>query len=167
MFDIGDWVVYGIHGVCKIIGVEKQMVDHRRKPFFVLQPLASKESRFFLPKDNPTALAKLRTVLNQQQLQDILTSKEVEDDNWIEDENHRRQYYKDLITHGDRIDILKMVASLHRYKDSLAESGRKFHLCDDNFLRDAEKLISSEVALVMDLPMEEAKQYLHQQLHVS
>ena len=26
MYQIGDWVVYGIHGVCHIIGEEKQLV---------------------------------------------------------------------------------------------------------------------------------------------
>ena len=40
------------------------------------------------------------------------------------------------------------------------EAGKKFHLCDDNFLRDAEKLMSSEIALVLEMTMEQARDYL-------
>ena len=43
------------------------------------------------------------------------------------------------------------------------EAGKKFHLCDDNFLRDAEKLISSEIALVLDMTMEQARDYLRRE----
>ena len=40
----------------------------------------------------------------------------------------------------------------------------RFHQSDDNFLRDAEKLLSSEIALVMELSQEEARNYLREQL---
>jgi RNA polymerase-interacting CarD/CdnL/TRCF family regulator len=42
--------------------------------------------------------------------------------------------------------------------------GKKFHLADDNFLRDAEKLLASEIAVVMDMQPDEARNYLRNQL---
>ena len=57
-----------------------------------------------------------------------------------------------------------MVCSLYRYRDAQVASGKKFHQCDDNFLRDAEKLLASEIALVLEMPPEEAKVYLREQL---
>lgn len=38
------------------------------------------------------------------------------------------------------------------------------HLCDENFLRDAEKLLSGEVAIVMEMEYDRAREYLRQQL---
>ena len=75
-------------------------------------------------------------------------------------ESRRKLYYKELITRGDRKEILQTIHSLYRYKAAQMEAGKKFHLCDDNFLRDAEKLMSSEIALVLEMTMEQARDYL-------
>lgn len=164
MFQIGDYVVYGVHGVCRVVGMEKQLVNRRRSLFMVLEPLAQTESRFYLPTEKPAAMAKLKAVISRDELIELLTSDLVHQGEWIQDENQRKQYYRELIGSGDRISLMKMVSSLYRYKESQLASGRKFHLSDDNFLRDAEKLLSSEIALVMEMTQEEARKYLRERL---
>ena len=164
MYQAGDWVVYGIHGVCRVIGTEKQLVNRKRTQYLVLEPLSQAESRFYLPMENPAALAKLKAVLSRDELTSLICSEEVRQDVWIQEENRRKQYYRELICSGDRIALLKMVSTLYRYKSEQLASGRKFHQSDDNFLRDAEKLLASEIALVMELPQEGARNYLREQL---
>ena len=109
-------------------------------------------------------MGKLKTVLTREEMESLLSSHEIRKDCWIREENQRKQYYRDLIGSGDRTSLLQMVSSLYRYKDEQAAAGRKFHQCDDNFLRDAEKLVSSEIALVMGLSAEEARDYLRSRL---
>ena len=43
-------------------------------------------------------------------------------------------------------------------------AGRKFHQCDDNFLRDAEKLLTGEIAISMGMTHDEARTYLREKL---
>ena len=164
MYQAGDWVVYGIHGVCRVIGTEKQLVNRKRTQYLVLEPLNQAESRFYLPTENPTAMAKLKAVLCREELSALIGSEEVRQDAWIQEENQRKQYYRDLIGSGDRTALMKMVSTLYRYKAAQAAAGRKFHQSDENFLRDAEKLLASEISLVMELSLEEAKNYLREQL---
>ena len=166
MYQAGDWVVYGIHGVCRVVGTEKQLVNRKRTQYLVLEPLSQSESRFYLPTENPTAMAKLKPVLPADELAALLASEEVRRDVWIQEENLRKQHYRDLIGSGDRVALMQMVSSLYRYKAAQAASGRKFHQCDENFLRDAEKLLSSEIALAMSLSAEEARAYLRRMLDV-
>ena len=164
MYQVGDWVVYGIHGVCRVIGTEKQLVNRKRTLYLVLEPLAQAESRFYLPADNPTALAKLKRVLSPQELADLIDSEEVHKNTWIQEENRRKQHYRELIGSGDRIALMQMITTLYRYKEEQLASGRKFHQSDDNFLRDAERLLASEIALVMKLSQEDARNYLRERL---
>ena len=164
MFEKDQWVLYGIHGVCRVIGTEKQMVNRKRTEFLVLEPLSRGESRYYLPTGNPTALSKLKTVLSPQELTDLLASAESREYVWIHDEGARKQTYKDVINNSDRQMLLKLVSSLYRYRDEQAAAGRKFHLCDENFLRDAEKVLASEIALVLNMTPEEARNYLRAQL---
>lgn len=164
MYQSGEYVLYGIHGVCRVVGTEKQLINRKRTEFLVLEPLAQNESRFYLPTQNPTAMGKLKSVLSREEMLELLSSEQIREDCWIREENQRKQYYRDLISSGDRTALLQMVSSLYRYKDEQMAAGRKFHQCDDNFLRDAEKLLSSEISLVMDFSPEEARDYLRSQL---
>lgn len=156
--------MYGIHGVCRVAGTEKQLVNRKRTEYLVLESLSQTESKFYLPTANPTAMAKIKAVLPAQELRDLLASEEIRENVWIQEENQRKQTYRDLISSGDRTALLKMVNTLYRYKAAQAAAGRKFHQCDDNFLRDAEKLLTSEIALVLEMSQEEARDYLRQQL---
>ena len=156
--------MYGVHGVCRVVGTEKQLVNRKRTLYLVLEPLSQSESRFYLPADNPTARGKLRAVLSREELTALLGSDEVRRDVWIQEENRRKLHYRELIGSGDRVALMQMVATLYRYKAEQLAAGRKFHQSDDNFLRDAERLLASEIALVMELSPEDARNYLRQQL---
>lgn len=164
MYRSAEFVVYGVHGVCRVLGTEKQLVDRKRTEFLVLEPLAQSGSKFYLPVLNPTAMAKLKPVLTAQELTELLDSDQIREDCWIPDEGARKQAYRDLISSADRLKLLQMVTSLYRYRGQQEAAGRKFHLCDENFLRDAEKLLSSEISLVMDLPADQAREYLRRHL---
>lgn len=165
MYQSGEWVVYGIHGVCRVVGTEKQLVNRKRTEYLVLEPASSGESRFYLPTGNPTAMAKLKPVLPKEEMAALLASDEIRQDCWIKEENLRKQHYRDLISTGDRVSVMQMVTSLYRYRAEQQAAGRKFHQCDDNFLRDAEKLLASEIALVMDMTPEQARDHLRAELH--
>ena len=164
MYQSGDLFVYGIHGVCRVIGTEKQLVNRKRTEFLVLQPVSGGESRFYLPTGNPSAIGKLKKLMTADELKELLASDVIRRDCWISEENRRKQRYRELISGGDRISILQMLYALYRYKESQAAAGKKFHLCDDNFLRDAEKFFVSEISIVLEMSREEARDYLRGQL---
>ena len=164
MFELGSCVVYGIHGVCRVIGKEKQLVDRKRAEYLVLEPIGQNESRFYLPAANPIAMAKLKQVLSKKELENLISSNEVHVDCWIPEENLRKQRYRELISGGDRTALLQMVHTLYQHRQIQLVAGRKVHLCDENFLRDAERLVAGETAMVMSLEPEEAKQYIRAKL---
>lgn len=160
MFQCGDQVLYGIHGVCRILDLENRKIDRKIIEYFVLEPIDQPGARFYVPTQNKAAVAKLRPIISQQELDDLLRSDEACIDTWIEDENQRKQRYRDLITSGDRAALIRMVHTLHKHKKEQAAVGRKFHLCDENFLRDAEKLLSSEFSLVLNIEQNEVGNYV-------
>lgn len=164
MYQIGDQVLYGIHGVCRVVDLEERVVDRKRLTYLALEPEGQQGSRYLVPTHNETAMSKLRQVLTVPELEMLLHSDQVREDHWIRDENQRKQAYRELINSGDRAALMGMVATLYRHKAAQTAVGRKCHLCDENFLRDAEKLLSSEVSIVMGMDYNEARTYLSQQL---
>lgn len=166
MYQIGELVMYGIHGVCRVIDVETRTIDRRKMDYLVLEPQGQKESRYYVPAGNPNAMAKLRPMLSREALDELLLSAEVREDSWITDENARKQYYRELISCGDRVKLLRMIRSLYRHKQEQEAMGRKFHLCDENFLRDAQRLIDTEFSTVLGIPPVEVRSYVTEKLNV-
>ena len=164
MYQAGEYVVYGVQGVCRVLGKEKQLVNRKRTEYLVLEPLTRGEARFYLPSGNPTTMAKLRPLLSRDEMDALLGSDEIRKDCWISEENLRKQHYRDLLASGDRSALLQMLSAVYRHKDGQAAAGKKFHMCDDNFLRDAEKLLCSEICVVMEMSAEQARDFLRNHL---
>lgn len=165
MYQIGDQVVYGIHGVCCVVEQEERVIDRKRVTYLVLEPVGQDGSRYLVPIHNAAAMAKLRKKLSREELEDLLKSETIRVDGWITDENQRKQMYRELISSGDLAKLMQMVHTLYRHKNAQAAAGRKVHLCDENFLRDAEKLLASEAAIVLGMEYDQARKYLKENLN--
>lgn len=160
MYQQGDRVVYGIHGVCLVKGQEQRVLDRKIVTYLVLEPLGQEGARYLIPTHNEAAMGKLRPILTAEELETLLCSDEIRMDCWNRDENARKQRYRELIGSGDRISLLAMVHTLHRHKKNRSQAGQKIHLADENFLRDAERLLSGEIAAVKGISRAEAQAYL-------
>lgn len=166
MFKCGDKVLYGSHGICEILDVEIKKIDRKSIEYFILQPLEQPGARFYIPTQNEAALSKLRPILSAEEINTLLTEQAGEPDTWIADESQRKQRYKELISSGDRAALIRMIHALHQHRRLQQSAGRKFHLCDENFLRDAEKLLSAEFALVLNINQDEVGAYVQKVLNV-
>lgn len=160
VLQVGSQVVYGIHGVCSIIDIEVRTVDRKKVEYFVLAPNEQPNARFYVPMRNEAALSKLRPLLTKDELDALLSSEAAHQDCWVPDENRRKQKYRDLINSADRAALISMIRLLHRHREEQQAAGRKFHLCDENFLRDAHKLLCSEFSLVLGIPQSEVDAYI-------
>lgn len=157
-------MVYGIHGVCRIVDEEKRVIDRKRVSYLVLEPLGQPGSKYLVPTHNETAMGKLKVMLSREEMECLLRSPEIRNNAWIQDEGARKQTYRELISSGDRERLMEMVHTLYLHRARQAEAGKKCHMCDENFIRDAEKLLAGEVSVVLDMDPGEARLYLRQVL---
>ena len=163
MLETGQLVLYGIHGVCRITGTQLQKVDRKMVEYYVLAPVEQATSCFYVPVNNEAAVSKLRPLLTADELKALLACEEVKQDCWIAEENQRRLRYKEWIGSGDRVALIRIVRTLNRHRQQLKE-GKKFHVSDENFLRDALKLLSAEISTVLDIPADQVGVYLTENL---
>ena len=164
MLQVGMQVVYGIHGVCRITDAEIRIVDRKKVEYFVLEPRDQPGARFYVPTQNQAAVAKLRPLLTAEELDALLASEDTHQDCWIPVENLRKLKYRELINSGDRAALISMVRALYQHKEDQLAAGRKFHLCDENFLHDAQKLLLSEFSMVLGIPQSDVKTYIEKKL---
>ena len=164
MYQIGEQVVYGVHGVCCVTDLEERVIDRKKVTYLVLEPVGQGGARYLVPTHNAAAMGKVRRILGSQELEALMASDTVRSDGWVKDENARKNLYRELIGSGDRERLLQMVHTLYHHKARQAASGRKVHMCDDNFLRDAEKLLAGEISIVMNMDPDVARNYIREKL---
>ena len=139
--------------------LEEKKIDRKTICYFVLEPIDQPGSRYYVPAENQAALSKLRPLSTKEELQSLLTSPLAENV-WIADENRRKQYYRELVSSVNLKVMIDMIRCLRLHRRQQMEQGRKFHQCDENFLRDAQKILSTEIAMVMEIPDDQVEAYL-------
>lgn len=59
MYQSGDQVVYGVHGVCVVTGTEHRIVDRKQVDYLVLEPLDQPGTKFLVPSGNASRYGKI------------------------------------------------------------------------------------------------------------
>lgn len=159
-------MVYGIHGVCRIEDIECKNVEHKQVQYYVLRPCGQSGAVYYVPMHNAAAVAKMRKMLTAEQLNALLQAPQLRQDCWIGEENLRKERYRQLIARADCAELIAMVRFLRAHKQQQLNAGKKVHLCDENFLKDAQRLITAEVSQILNIRPDQVEGYIRGYLEV-
>lgn len=166
MYQAGAQVLYGVHGICNIVSIEPMRFGKTKADYYCLQPIIQPDARYYVPVNNEAAVAKMRPLMDRQNILDLLHSEEVCNECWIPEENQRKLRYRELLASGNRGELLQMIYTLHLQKKQVEQIGKKFHQCDESFLRDAERLLHSEFGYVLDLKPEQVTSFIIREMGI-
>ncbi len=166
MYSTGDTVVYGTQGVCRIEGTQTKRIRGEYVEYLVLRPVYDQNSTVFVPKKNEKLMTKMRDVLSAEEIYNIIQELPEKDPIWIEDDNIRKSKYQEMIDEGDRRKIMLIIKTLYRHRIEQEEKGRRLHQADEFILKQAEKLLHDEFALVLEIKPEEVVPFIMKQIDV-
>lgn len=166
MFSIGDTVVYGTQGVCRIEGTQTKRIRGEYVDYLVLRPVYDSNSTVFVPKNNEKLLSKMREILPADEIYRIIRELPEKDPVWIDDDNIRKAKYQEVIDEGDRSKIMLIIKTLHQHRIKQQEKGRRLHQPDEYILGQAEKLLYNEFALVLDIQPDEVVPFIMKQIEI-
>lgn len=151
MFGINDVIIYGTQGICRITGTEEKIVDGRKRNYFVLKPVNDIGATIFVPTDNELVLKKMRRLLTKSEIHKLIDSMGAENAVWVENENERKELYKNILTAGDHPALIKMLKAIYVHKKEREAEGKRLHMSDERFFKDAEQILYNEFQYVLDL----------------
>lgn len=164
MYQVGQELVYGLHGVCRVIREEQRRVDGKQMTYLSLEPVGQRGACFLVPTQNAVAMARLRPLMSRADMEALLQSGPQLPDAWIPEEPVRKQRYREYLAAAEGEALARMICALYRHRARQRAVGKKCHVSDENFLRDAEKLLSGEVAAVMELSEDQARGLIREKL---
>ena len=168
-FSIGDKVVYGGNGVCKITEIkEMSFFNEMPKKYYVLEPIFTKQtSVMYVPLDNEVMVAKIRPVIGRAealQLIETLSENKVE---WIEDKNLRKDRYNSIVARGTCEEIMGVIKAVLTHQARLVNEGKRLNMQDEKALVDAENRMNAELALALDMQPDEVPDFIRKEAKVA
>ena len=151
MFQINDVVVYGAQGVCEIVGIDEKKLNKVNKKYFVLKPKNDKGATFYVPTWNEKAWSKMRKVMTKKDVDALIDAMPNKTPIWIANENERRDTYKRILASGDQAEIIAMMQALFAHKKEREAEGKRLHMSDEHFMKDAEQLLYNEWQYVLNV----------------
>jgi len=149
MFQVNDVVVYSSQGVCEIVSIDERKIGEETKQYFVLKPKNDTGATFYVPTWNEKARAKMRRVMTKKEIDALIDSMPNQKPAWIANENDRKEAFRRILAGGDRAAIIAMAQALFSHKKEREAEGKRLHMSDEHFLKDAEQILYNEWQYVL------------------
>lgn len=154
MFCVGQTVLYGSSGVCTIDDVTEKRIGKNRLQYYVLKPLCAESSTVFVPTANKTLVGKIKSVMTEEEAQNMLAALP-DCGEWNENKQERSEAFRAVISGGSRVDLIRLIRLISFHGREQNAKGKRLHLSDERFLKEAEKMICEEFSLVLRLDRSE------------
>lgn len=164
MFNVNDTILYGTHGICKITDITEQKFNGSTNKYYILQPLHNTSSTIYVPMDNEKLIAKMRRILSEEEIYELIKAMPDKNGAWIENKNERNEYFRSILSNGDRAEIIKLIKIIYQHKEELKAIGKKLHASDEQFFKEAEKVIYDEFALVLNIRYDQVLPFIVDQI---
>lgn len=151
MFNVGDKVVYPMHGAGIIEGIEeKEILGEKRKYFIMRMPIG--DMKVMVPVDNIEEVG-VREIINSSELDRVISilkgNKTAMPQNW----NRRYRINMDKIKSGDIFEIAAVVRNL-----LMMDMEKGLSTGERKMLSSAKQMLLSEMVLVADSNLEKIEQ---------
>lgn len=157
MFKMGDIIVYGAQGVCKIESIESKQIGKQTTDYYVLKPIFNENTAVFVPVNNELLASKMQDVLTKSQAKELAEKAADIDIIEVKDETQKRELYKAILSSSDREKFIALIKTIRLERDTRRQNNKKLNINDEQTLRKAELLLYNELAFVYGVEPDEAK----------
>ncbi len=155
MFSIGDYVMYGAEGVCRIVAIEELDLTGESLPYYRLAPESDRSSTIFVPIANSILTDRIKPMLTEDEVRALLKEKSEGAFEWTDSTNLRKVRYQEIINGGDRRRTLALVRELHARQKRIKGTGQRFSITDEHYYKLAQRLLFDEFSRV--IPVSQAE----------
>lgn len=167
MYKVGDLIIYGSTGVCRIadITVLDHMGINKDHLYYVLEPLYQNCTIFAPVNTTKIFMRPILTKDEAKKLIDTIPSIEVEVYHSSALNQLTGHYKASLETH-DCSDLLEMCMSIYAKKQLFEDQKRKFGAVDEKFMKHAEELLLGELSVALDIDKEQVSEYITEKINM-
>ncbi len=161
MFQVGELVVYGSTGVCRVQEIRPMGPDKRE--YYVLSPLYQ-TCTISAPVGSTKVF--MRPILTKQEAEALVTQIPHITAEPVHDRSLQQltEHYKASLETHDCADLVELAKSIYAKKCAAQKLNRKLGSVDERFMKRAEELLFGELAAALEIPVDQVQAYIQSKL---
>lgn len=160
MFEKGQFIIYGIRGVCEVMDITT--VDRpggaKGKLYYVLRPYYQQDSKIVTPVESEMTVT--RPLLSREEALELIDGIAQVEEMAVTEDKQREERYKEALKTCDCRVWVSMIKALYLRRRERQEQGKKMTDLDERYFKTAEENLYSELALSLGMPREEMVNYI-------
>lgn len=149
MFKIGDKIVYPMHGVGEIEGIEKKVILGKRNEYYLIT-IINNGMKVMIPVNNAKEIG-IRSIIAKKDIKKVMGILSTEADSIEEDWKIRYQNNIDKVKSGSIFEVAEVARDLYR-----RGSEKELSIMERKLYENAYQLITYEVAMSKNVDIEDA-----------
>lgn len=167
MFSIGDTVLFGTEGVFVIEQITQKEICGKTADYYALKSKFKDNSVVYLPVANKELTEKIRPLLTEDEIIELLGNISDSDEMWIDDNKLRKEKFMDILQGGCREEIIRLADAIYHRQQILKLNHRKLSLADERILKEAERIIAMEFSFVLNIEQKDVGEYIRNHMKIS
>lgn len=164
MYEVGQYVVYGSEGVCRIdeIGHPRLSGLDKTREYYRLTP-HNRGGAIYAPVDGKIVM---RPVISREELDALLPtlSTLAPLDDIPSDVKEAAAYYRTILTEHSCMRLLRLCKALYLKQAALSRSRRSINSTELRSWKAAEEMLHSEFGFVLGMPPSQVRSFLAERL---
>ncbi len=165
MLSVGETLVYGSSGVCRVEDVCVRDCGSGKREYYVLQPVYDTRSTVYIPTDSEKLVSHVKALLTEEEVYDMISSMPEDGFDWIVNDKERIESFRSILEEGSRHDVIRLLRTLYLRKKELSEKGKKLRSADEAMMQRAERLLYGEFAWVLGISPSEVTGFISEHVH--
>ena len=164
MFAIGECIVYGTNGICRVEDICSSPYDKAdTRTFYLLVPLHNPmSSTIYTPVDN--VRVPMRRLMTPDEIEALICAMPKIEPLAVPIEKQRREIYRTTIGELRPEGYVSVIKTVHHRRERLLAAHKHFPVSDMEYGRLAKHLLYSELAHVLGMNEESIEGYIEQKL---
>ena len=167
MFEVGDFVVYGSNGVCRITQVgpiDCPGVD-QSKIYYTMTPCYIRDSSIFTPVDNNRVV--IRKVMSADEAKEFIGQLGRIKTMSVQEEKKREALYKEALLTCEPEKIVSLIKTIYQRMQERLSEGKKVTSSDAKYFHIAEDSLYGELAISLGMAKDEVGPYVQEQMKLA
>lgn len=164
MFEVGEYIVYGVKGVCRVEDITHIDISgaDKNRLYYVLTPIGESTGKIYAPTDNQKVM--MRRIISKEEADRLIDELPQIELLWVPDDKQREAKYKEALNTCDYRAWVSIVKTLYLRKQERVAQGKKITALDERYMRTAENELYSELSLTLGIPKSEMENYIRDRL---
>lgn len=150
MFNVNDYIMYGMTGVCKVVDItNERFMNCEKRKYYILSPIYNNDTIIKIPLDNNKV--PMRKVISKGDMTSLMNDAPNIETLWIDDDRKRSEQFQTMLKSGRCEELIKIIRSIYFGKKHLKLCGKKLQKSDKDIKKEAERLLTEEFATILNI----------------